>query len=67
MEAQDVFGKLLEPEAIDDPDPLYAAVHELRRTDRGRVPSCSSPGSQNLPWQARDPEVVDSQNGLSTT
>lgn len=29
MEAQEVFEKLLEPEAIDNPYPLYAAVHAL--------------------------------------
>jgi cytochrome P450 len=29
MEAQEVFEKLLQPEAIDNPYPLYAAVHAL--------------------------------------
>lgn len=29
MEAQEVFEKLLEPEAIDNPYPVYAAVHAL--------------------------------------
>lgn len=29
MEAQEVFEKLLEPAGIDDPYPLYAAVHQI--------------------------------------